>query len=60
MDASHTGVYKFENAEGDSYEQVSFNPVRLVESAIKAAAERAHIALLSIPPSLPIPEAACT
>ncbi|KAA6414807.1 MAG: hypothetical protein FRX48_01557 [Lasallia pustulata] len=58
MDADHTGVCKFESAEGDDYEQVSFNLVRLVKSAVKAAAERARIASLSVPSSRPLSEAA--
>ncbi|MCJ1240785.1 hypothetical protein MMC14_008789 [Varicellaria rhodocarpa] len=57
MDANHTGVCKFESAEGDDYEQVSFNLVRLVKSAVKAAAERARIALLSVPSLQPLSEA---
>ena len=60
MDADHTGVCKFESAEGDDYEQVSFNLVRLVKSAVKATAERARIASLSVPSSWPLSEAACT
>ncbi|KAA6413113.1 MAG: hypothetical protein FRX48_02857 [Lasallia pustulata] len=58
MDADHTGVCKFESAEGDDYEQVSFNLVRLVKSAVKAAAERACIASPSVPSSRPLSEAA--
>ncbi|SLM35359.1 WD40/YVTN repeat-like-containing domain, partial [Lasallia pustulata] len=58
MDADHTGVCKFESVEGDDYEQVSFNLVRLVKSAVKAAAERARIASLSVPSSRPLSEAA--
>ncbi|KAA6411567.1 MAG: hypothetical protein FRX48_04847 [Lasallia pustulata] len=58
MDADHTGVCKFESAEGDDYEQVSFNLVRLVKSAVKAVAERACIASLSVPSSRPLSEAA--
>jgi hypothetical protein len=42
MEADHKGVCKFASAEGDDYEQVSFNLVRLVKAAIKAVAERAH------------------
>ncbi|SLM40155.1 P-loop containing nucleoside triphosphate hydrolase [Lasallia pustulata] len=57
MDADHTGVCKFESAEGDDYEQVSFNLVRLVKSAVKSAAERARIASLSVPSSRPLLEA---
>ena len=49
MDADHTQICKFESAEGDDYEQVSFNLRRLVKSAVKAAAERACIASLSVP-----------
>ncbi|SLM39563.1 WD40/YVTN repeat-like-containing domain, partial [Lasallia pustulata] len=60
MDADHTGVCKFESAEGDDYEQVSFNLVRLVKSAVKSAAERACIASLSVPSSRPLSEAALT
>ncbi|SLM35073.1 P-loop containing nucleoside triphosphate hydrolase [Lasallia pustulata] len=58
MDADHTGVCKFESADGDDYEQVSFNLIRLVKSAVKAAAERARIASLSVPSSRPLSEAA--
>ncbi|KAA6408308.1 MAG: hypothetical protein FRX48_08050 [Lasallia pustulata] len=58
MDADHTGVCKFEGAEGNDYEQVSFNLVRLVKSAVEAAAERARIASLSVPSSRPLSEAA--
>ncbi|SLM38551.1 P-loop containing nucleoside triphosphate hydrolase [Lasallia pustulata] len=58
MDADHTGVCKFESAAGDDYEQVSFNLVRLVKSAVKTAAERARIASLSVPSSRPLSEAA--
>ena len=60
MDASHTEVCKFESAEGDDYEQVSFNLVRLVKSAVKATAERERMALLSIPPLRRLSEVACT
>ncbi|SLM35514.1 WD40/YVTN repeat-like-containing domain [Lasallia pustulata] len=58
MDADHTGVCKFRSADGDDYEQVSFNLVRLVKSAVKATAERARIASLSVPSSRPLSEAA--
>jgi hypothetical protein len=60
MEANHNGVCKFVSAEGDDYEQVSFNLVWLVKSAIKAVAERERIALLGIPSSNPLPELACT
>ena len=60
MDANHSGVCKFESAEGDDYEQVSFNLVRLVKSAVKDAAERARILLLSVPSLQPLSEATCT
>ena len=60
MDADHTGVCKFESAEGDDYELVSFNLVRLVKSAVKTAAEKARIALLSVPSSHPLSRTACT
>ena len=60
MDADHTRVCKFESAEGDDYEQVSFNLGRLVKSAVKAAAERARIASLSVPSSRPLSGAICT
>lgn len=60
MDADHTEVCKFESAEGDDYEQVSFNLERLVKSAIKAAVERARIASLSVPSFQPLSGAACT
>ena len=59
MEADHNGVCKFVSAEGDDYEQVSFNLVRLVKDAIKAA-ERERIASLGIPSSNPVPEPACT
>ncbi|SLM39233.1 WD40/YVTN repeat-like-containing domain, partial [Lasallia pustulata] len=58
MDADHTGVCKFKSAEGDDYEQVSFNLVRLVKSAVKSTAERACIASLSVPSSQPLSETA--
>lgn len=60
MEADHNGVCKFANAEGDDYEQVSFNLVRLVNAAVKAAVERERIASLSTPSSNPFPEPACT
>jgi len=60
MEANHNGVCKFASAEGDDYEQVSFNLVRLVKSAVKAAAERERIASLGIPSSNLLPEPACT
>jgi hypothetical protein len=60
MEANHNGVCKFANAEGDDYEQVSFNIVRLVNAAVKAAVERERIASLGIPSSNPFPEPACT
>lgn len=44
MEADHNGVCKFASAEGDDYEQVSFNLLMLVKSAIKAAAKRAEAA----------------
>lgn len=44
MNTDHTRVCKFESAEGDDYEQVIFNLVWLVKSAIKAAAEKARLA----------------
>jgi hypothetical protein len=59
MEADHNGVCKFASAEGDDYEQVSFNLVRLAKDAIKAA-ERERIASLGTPSSNPIPEPACT
>lgn len=60
MDANHTEICKFESAEGDDYEQVSFNLGRLVKSAVKAAVDRAHVASLSIPSLQPLSGAACT
>lgn len=57
MDTDHTGVCRFESAEGDDYEQVSSNLVRLVKSAVKAAAERARITLLSVQSSQTLSEA---
>ena len=60
MDANHTGICKFESAEGDDYEQVSFNLIWLVKAAVKAAVERARIALLNIPSSQSLLEATCT
>ena len=60
MEADHNGVCKFVSAEGDDYEQVSFNLIRLVKAAVKAAEERERIASLCIPSSNPIPELACT
>ena len=60
MDADHTEVCKFESAEGDDYQQVSFNLGRLVKSAVKAAVERARIAALSIPSLQPLSGVACT
>jgi hypothetical protein len=59
MEAYHNGVCKCASAEGDDYEQVSFNLVRLVKSAVKPAAERERIASLSVPSSNPLPEPAC-
>jgi hypothetical protein len=55
MEANHNGVCKFASADGDDYERVSFNLVRLVKAAIKAAAERERIASLSVPSSNPLP-----
>jgi hypothetical protein len=60
LDADHNGVCKFASAEGDDYEQVSFNIVKLVKSAIKAVVERERIASLGIPSSNPLTEPACT
>ena len=60
MDADHTEVCKFKIAEGDDYEQVSFNLSWLVKSAVKAASKRARIASLSVPSSQSLSEAACT
>jgi hypothetical protein len=40
MEADHSGVCKFASAQGDDYEQVSFNIGRLVKSAIRAAEVR--------------------
>ena len=37
MEADHNGICKFTNVEGDDYAQVSFNLVRLIKAAIKAA-----------------------
>ncbi|MCJ1270174.1 hypothetical protein MMC22_010070 [Lobaria immixta] len=59
MDADHTEVCKFESAEGDDYEQVSFNLGRLVKSAVKAAVDRARVASLSAPSLQPLSGAAC-
>jgi hypothetical protein len=59
MEADHNGVCKFASAEGDDYEQVSFNLVKLVKSAIESAAERARIASLSVPSSKPLPAPPC-
>jgi len=60
MEADHNGICKFASAEGDDYEQVSFNLVRLVNSAIKAAAERERIASLEIQSLNPLPKPTCT
>ena len=60
MEADHAGVCKYTSADGDDYEQVSFNLVRLVKSAVKAVAERARIAALSVPSSMLLSEPACT
>ena len=60
MDVDHAGVCEFKIAEGDDDEQVSFNLSWLVESAVKAAAERARIALLSVPSSQSLSGAART
>jgi hypothetical protein len=51
VEANHSDVCKFVSAEGDDYEQVSFNIGWLVKSAIRAATERARIA----PPGIPSP-----
>lgn len=59
MNADHTGVCKFESAEGDDYLQVAFNLKRLVKSAVKATAERARITSLSVLSSRSLPEGAC-
>jgi hypothetical protein len=40
LETDHSGVCKFASADGDDYEQVSFNLDRLVKSAVKFAAER--------------------
>ncbi|KAH6671182.1 hypothetical protein B0J14DRAFT_595495 [Halenospora varia] len=40
LEADHSGVCKFASADGDDYEYVSSNLVRLVESAVESAAER--------------------
>lgn len=37
MEADHNSVCKFASAEGDDYKQASFNLVRLVKAAVKAA-----------------------
>lgn len=55
MEADHNGICRFASAEGDDYEQVSFNLVKLVKAAIKAASETEHIASLSVPSSNPLP-----
>lgn len=55
LDADHSGVCKFDSAEGDDYEQVSYNIGWLVKSALKAAAEPARLASLRVPPSQPLP-----
>ena len=60
IETNHNGVCKFASAKGDDYEQVSFNIVRLVKSAVKAAAERERIASLGIPSSNLLPEPVCT
>jgi hypothetical protein len=59
MDADHTSVCNFASAKGNDYEQVSFNLIRLVKSAIKAAAERERITSLGFLPSNPLPKPAC-
>lgn len=55
METDHKGICKFASPDGDDYEQVSFNLIRLVKSAIEAAAQR-HIASLSIMSSNLLPE----
>ena len=60
MDADHAGVCKYASVDGDDYEQVSFNLVRLVKSAVEAVAKRARTASLSVPSSQPLSEPACT
>ena len=60
IDADHTRICNFKSAEGDDYEKVSSNLGSLVESAVKAAAERANNASLSAPSSRPLSRAACT
>ncbi|KAH7336682.1 hypothetical protein BKA65DRAFT_38167 [Rhexocercosporidium sp. MPI-PUGE-AT-0058] len=59
MEADHNSVCKFASAEGDAYEQVSFNLVGLVTSAVAAAAERERIASSRAPSSNVLPQAAC-
>jgi hypothetical protein len=64
IEADHNGVCKFASVEGDDYEQVSFNLVRLANSAVKAEAtaiaEMEWIASLEIPSSNPVHKPACT
>ena len=59
MDANHTGVCKFASAEGDDYEQVSFNILQLVKSAVKVAEEKARVGSPSVPSLQPLSGVTC-
>ena len=59
MDANHTDVCKFSSADGDDYDQVSYNLVRLTKRAVEAVAERKSMASLSVPSANPLSAAAC-
>lgn len=40
MAANHGSICKFESAQGDDYEQVVYNIVRLTEQAVKTLTDR--------------------
>ena len=49
MDGDHNSICKFARADGDDYEQVSYNLVELVETATKVSIQQQELASLVVP-----------
>ncbi|MCJ1350988.1 MAG: hypothetical protein MMC33_000970 [Icmadophila ericetorum] len=60
MAADHTSICKFESDQGDDYELVVYNIVKLSEQAVKALAERKRLEILNVPLITPSSESTDT
>ena len=49
MDADHVNICKFDQIDGDDYEQVADNIVEFAECAVKSVAERQRLESLKSP-----------